>query len=97
MDQPRQPSDRIRRILQSMERSIDTARDRRLNRSRPAVPAPVAQPQRISPPMPMQRETTIGRPQPAQDEPARVKARPKRPNSGFFREWDNQGLRSKAG
>ena len=90
MDQPRQPSDRIRRILQSMERSIDTARDRRMNRTRPASPV-VAPPQRIAAPKPIQPEKTIGHSQNAPDDPSRVKARPKRPDSGFFREWSKAG------
>jgi hypothetical protein len=67
MDQPRSAVDRVRPVLQAMERSIDAARRRRLD-----IGAVAAEPP--SPILPIERERTFG------DHPplARLKARPKR-------------------
>jgi len=84
MDNTKPAAERVRPILQAMERSIDAARQRRLHQTgaesaNDAVPAP-----------------TEGAPPAAEgDRPTRLKARPKRPAplSGYDRE---ESFRSRA-
>jgi hypothetical protein len=82
MDKKRPTADRVRPILEAMERSIETARRRRLDGSeRPvstAVPAP---------PRPLPASTTDGR--------LRLKARPKR--AAVLLPDVDQPLQSRAG
>ena len=63
MEKSRVTADRVRPILQAMERSIDTARRRRLHGSQPQSPSPSQQPQPTYQPQfqqPVQRD--YGRP-----------------------------------
>lgn len=69
MDKNRPAADRVRPILQAMERSIETARQRRLNCSPVASPPPTITP---SEPRPAAAILGEGR--------LRLKARPKRPS-----------------
>lgn len=87
MENARTAADRVRGILQSMERSIDEARRERLHRDDP-TPAP-----RVAPrPVPLDR-TETDEPD-GERPPQRLKARPKRatPMGGF----DSGTLRSRA-
>ncbi|MBX3375323.1 MAG: hypothetical protein KF817_15965 [Phycisphaeraceae bacterium] len=82
MDQKQPAADRIRHVLQAMERSIDIARQRRMTGSRP-VPAPAAT---TPPPAPVPAEEPFPPTAPDQaGQPGRLRARPKRstPLSGF--------------
>jgi len=77
MEQKKPAADRVRHILQAMERSIDAARQRRETGNRPPVPTvPAAAPA---------LGTTDPIKPPHSDQPARLRARPKRstPLSGF--------------
>lgn len=65
MDKPQSAIDRVRPMLQAMERSVDAARRRRLHEDEP-----VAQPH--DPHVPVSASRTND------DEPPRLKARPKR-------------------
>lgn len=67
MEQPRSAVDKVRPVLQAMERSIDAARRRRLDTGAVAAEEPPSA-------VPIERERTFG------DHPplARLKARPKR-------------------
>jgi len=85
MEQSRPAAERVRPILLAMERSIEAARQRRLNANEPddvetAFPAP------------LKHSTPIGE----SDAPARLRARPKRP-SAFPAFGDNSTIRSQAG
>ncbi len=75
MDKTRPVAERVRPILQAMERSIDAARQRRLHEAGP--PAREASPV----PTPTERQETAVEAEPA----TRLKARPKRPSplSGY--------------
>ena len=75
MDQPRSAVDRVRPVLQAMERSIDAARRRRLDTG--DVPA-------VEPPsvVAIERERSLGEHPPL----ARLKARPKRAIPRAYRE-----------
>lgn len=66
-------ADRIRPILQAMERSIESARSRRLHDEpahTPAAPSPIAAP----------HDAVIGSDEPNGEAPVRLKARPRRPD-----------------
>ena len=86
-DDPRNAADRVRHILQAMERSIATARRRRLNdgqdpqsTEQPATPSAV--------PNPPESRTDQSSP--------RLRARPKRP-SNIVSNFDDPTYRSQAG
>lgn len=99
MERQRPVSDRIRPILEAMERSIDSARRKRCNTNdRPATPRPA------SPPTPSGNvngshpthtnsnapSSDLPRPSGGDDSPPRLKARPKRPmnlNSNSSNNW----------
>jgi hypothetical protein len=94
MDKSKPVADRVRPILEAMERSIDLARRRRLERS--DCPA---EPQRptAAPPSPTGSPPPPPPSQPGETDPAapqRLKARPKRDPS--FGTYGNSDFRSKA-
>lgn len=109
MDKSRVTADRVRPILQAMERSIEMARRRRLHGSQPQTQAPSQTPSAYQPPV--QRE--YGQPphQPAPSIPQdgkllesdlyddesgpRLKARPKRP-SPIMQSYDDPDYRAQA-
>lgn len=74
MDKSKQNLDRVRPILQAMERSIDAARAQRMRAARPLTPE--------SPATPPPPSSTSDQPT---DQPTRLRARPKRstPMSNF--------------
>ena len=88
MDNARSAAERVRPILQAMERSIDTARQRRLHTS--GIPV-----REMVPVTPIKQETSeavVGQ----DGEPApRLKARPKRASP--LSTYDPNSLRSRAG
>jgi hypothetical protein len=83
MNKNRPAADRVRPILEAMERSIETARQRRLDTSGASAPAPAA-PAQSRPTLPM-----------AGDGRFRLKARPKRP--GVLLPDVDRPLQSRAG
>ncbi len=83
MDKSRPVAERVRPILNAMERSIDAARRRRLHLDDEPEQA-------VARPAPTPPET----PAPCDDDVPRLKARPKRPSS--FPPFDG-GYRSQAG
>jgi hypothetical protein len=92
MNDSNRAADRVRPFLQAMERSIDAARQRRLNGGlEPTEPAPVMTP--TSPPA--NEPSTEPSTEPS-GEPPRLRARPKRPSYPVFGR-DEPEYRSKAG
>ena len=94
MDTPRPAAERVRHILQAMERSIDSARRQRLHTSSPA-PQPFSAappPQAVFP-----RPAASLPQQPSQNGATqRLKARPKRADT-FASPFDQPIYRSQAG
>ena len=88
MDKSREISEKIRPILEAMERSIDSARRKRLQTAHPASPAPTIPPTRPASPINEQ-------PSDAQAPYYRQKARPKRP-SGVLGRFDDPNYRAQA-
>ena len=95
MDTPRPAAERVRHILQAMERSIDSARRQRLHTSGVPTPPPTPTPS---------NQTTFPRPastliQQSNAESGsstpRLKARPKR-TEGFVSPFDQPVYRSKS-
>lgn len=80
MDRTRTPVERVRPILQAMERSIDAARRRRLDQDHVTTPPPA------SPADPITER---------QGPPPRLKARPKRSNPSLD-PLDDMEIRSQA-
>ncbi len=89
MERSRVTSEKIRPILEAMERSIDLARRKRLHAAHPASPAPTA----IPPTRPA--APTNEQPNDAQAPYYRQKARPKRP-SGVLGRFDDPNYRAQA-
>ena len=82
MDTSRSAADRVRPVLEAMERSIDAARRRRTQRETQTTPStPTAAPPASAPSNPTPSTSTNG-----SDEQPRLKARPKRASTehGFF-------------
>ncbi len=87
MEKSRATADRVRPILQAMERSIETARRRRLHGSQPPAPAqPPAQPQG----QPTFRPQFQPQAHPAQPDHGQAQAHP-RPVSSIPREGESHG------
>ena len=82
MEKSRATADRVRPILQAMERSIETARRRRLHGSQPQAPAPATPP---SEPQPQAQPTFRPQFQPGQPNHGQTQAHP-RPMSSIPRE-----------
>lgn len=59
MEKSRATADRVRPILQAMERSIEMARRRRLHGSQPQAPAQPPVPSQAQPPVPPQAQPTF--------------------------------------
>ncbi len=91
MDKSRETSEKIRPILEAMERSIDSARRKRLHTAHPASPAPTTS--SISPTRPA--APINEQPVDAQVPYYRQKARPKRP-SGVLGRVDDPNYRAQA-
>ncbi len=95
MEKSRATADRVRPILQAMERSIETARRRRLHGSQPQAQAqPQAQLQ-VQPQIQPQPQPTVQRqlqphPHPAHPDHGQTQAQP-RPMSSIPREGGSQG------
>ncbi len=88
MSNAQNAADRVRPFLQAMERSIDAARQRRLNRPGPAAPTtPAAATTEL---VGGTHETRTGN-----DPPPRLRARPKRPST-FIASRDDPDYRSQA-
>lgn len=89
MDKSRETSEKIRPILEAMERSIDSARRKRLHTAHPASPTPTSiPPTRPAAPINEQSSDT--------EQPYyRQKARPKRP-SGVLGRFDDPNYRAQA-
>lgn len=81
MKTTRSTAERIRPILQAMERSIETARRRRLNDGTPQV---------------RPRQAPLNEPDPAGTDLPRRKARPKR-STPMVGRFDESGYRAKVG
>jgi hypothetical protein len=93
MENPRNAADKVRPILQAMERSIDSARRRRLN-TEDATPAPDEPRPQDAGQMPHIRPDEADEPEAAT--PPRLKARPKRPSS-FLRSDNAPELQTRIG
>ena len=89
MDNARPVADRVRHILQAMERSIDAARQRRLYAGEPQHNEEEDQ---VGPP-PSEPREMLGT---ESSDPPRLKARPKRP-SPFGELKGDQTIHSRAG
>ncbi|MHC5002116.1 MAG: hypothetical protein ACYTJ0_03250 [Planctomycetota bacterium] len=89
-DDTRNAADRVRHILQAMERSIVTARRRRLNTGQEQQPDEPSKP--AQPPT----GTSDQQQQPAAPATPRLRARPKRP-SGATSSFDEPPYHSQAG
>lgn len=89
MERSRITSEKIRPILEAMERSIDLARRKRLHAAHPASPAPTSIPP-TSPAAPTNEQPTD-----SQEPYYRRKARPKRP-SGVLGRFDDPNYRAQA-
>ncbi len=90
MEKSRETTERIRPILEAMERSIDSARRKRLHATHPASPAPAS-----IPPATTQAVPTNEQPDDSQEPYYRRKARPKRP-SGVLGRFDDPNYRAQA-
>lgn len=93
MENPRNAADKVRPILQAMERSIDTARRRRLNTEDEPATAEEAAPSAPSQPASIRPEQGD---EPESANPPRLKARPKRPSS-FLRSDNAPELQTRIG
>ncbi len=91
MEKSRATADRVRPILQAMERSIETARRRRLHGSQPQAPAPPPAPPPAAPPQaqPTFRPQFQPQAQHAQPDQGQAQAHP-RPVSSMPREGGSQ-------
>ena len=106
MEKSRVTADRVRPILQAMERSIDSARRRRLHGSQPQSPSQPLPPsqQQAPPPYQPQQQPAPALPQEGalhesdlyDESVPRRKARPKRP-SPMMPSYDDPDYRAKAG
>jgi hypothetical protein len=94
MDTPRPAAERVRHILQAMERSIDTARRQRLHTSgSPAQPVAIAPATQTVFPRPA---STLAQPSAPNADNQRLKARPKRAET-FASPYDQPVYRSQTG
>ncbi len=87
MEKSRATADRVRPILQAMERSIETARRRRLHGSQLQAPAPATPP---GEPQPQAQPTFRPQFQPGQPNHGQTQAHP-RPMSSIPREGGSHG------
>lgn len=90
MEKSRAASERIRPILEAMERSIDLARRKRLHNMHPAEPTPTTIPPASHIQQPINEQTDD-----SQEPYYRRKARPMRP-SGVLGRVDDPNYRSQA-
>ncbi len=93
MDMKKNAADRVRPILEAMERSIDSARRRRLgDHSQPTQHRTVTEGN--TPATPTNNEPVAI---PSEQNPQRLKAKPKRPSPGFGGSYHESPFQSKAG